>query len=191
MAKTFNRTPIVLMLLLVGVGAFVYYWRTSTEHTPGDYEAKKGNYRLEDGQLDRAIKQFNLSLDRNPEHAGAHLGLAITYMQKGEMDTAIDYFTRTLKLDDKLAVAYADRGILYDRLGKYTLAIADYKRAIELDTKILKGPGFLWRFMRNIDKKPPNLADRIEYLEAELAKPVSERLLKVPELDDKQRMYKK
>ncbi len=158
---------------------------------PGDYEAKKGNYRLEDGQFDRAIKQFNLALERNPEHVGAYLGLAIAYMQMGEIDMAIEHFNRTIKLDDKVSIAYADRGILYDRMGKYELALSDYKRAIELDPKIIKGPGYLWRFMRNVDKKPPSIADRIAYLEGELAKPESERLLKVPELDDKQRMYKK
>jgi hypothetical protein len=44
--------------------------------------------------------------------------------------------------------------------------------------------------MRNIDEKPPTIKDRAEYLEAELAKPESERLLKVPSEDEKQRMYK-
>ena len=44
--------------------------------------------------------------------------------------------------------------------------------------------------MRNIDEKPPTIRDRAEYLEAELAKPADERLLKVPEVDKKQRMYK-
>jgi len=44
--------------------------------------------------------------------------------------------------------------------------------------------------MRNVDKKPPGIADRAAYLEKELQKPPGQRLLKVPELDDQQRMYK-
>jgi hypothetical protein len=44
--------------------------------------------------------------------------------------------------------------------------------------------------MRNIDEKPPTIKDRADYLEAELAKPEAERLLKIPEVDEKQRMYK-
>ena len=66
----------------------------------------------------------------------------------------------------------------------------DYRKAIELDPDILEGPGFLWRFMRNVDEKPPTIESRADYLEAELAKPEAERLLKVPEKDEKQRMYK-
>ena len=61
---------------------------------------------------------------------------------------------------------------------------------MELDPKILEGPGFLWRFMRNIDEKPPSIGERADYLEAELAKPEAERLLKVPNVDEKQQMYK-
>ena len=65
-----------------------------------------------------------------------------------------------------------------------------FQKAIELDEEILEGPGWLWRFLRNIDEKPPTIKDRAAYLEAELAKPEEERLLSVPELDEKQRMYK-
>jgi len=61
---------------------------------------------------------------------------------------------------------------------------------LELDPEILEGPGFLWRFMRNIDEKPPTIQSRADYLEAELAKPEEERLLKIPGEDEKQRMYK-
>ena len=75
-------------------------------------------------------------------------------------------------------------------MGDHRKALADYKKAIELDEEILEGPGWLWRFMRNIDEKPPTIKDRADYLEAELAKPESERLLKVPSEDEKQRMYK-
>jgi hypothetical protein len=75
-------------------------------------------------------------------------------------------------------------------MGDHRKALADYKKAIELDEEILEGPGWLWRFMRNIDEKPPTIKDRAAYLEAELAKPEEERLLQVPEIDEKQRMYK-
>ena len=120
----------------------------------------------------------------------AHLGLAITYMQMNKSAAALAEFNRTIELAPELAAAYADRGVLYDRMGEYEKALADYRKALSMDPKILEGPGFLWRFMRNIDEKPPTILQRADYLEAELAKPVAERLLKVPEIDKKQRMYK-
>jgi len=66
----------------------------------------------------------------------------------------------------------------------------DYRAALQLDEKLTKGPGWLWRFLRNVPEAPPTIRDRAEYLEAELAKPAAERLLQVPEKDAEQRMYK-
>lgn len=120
----------------------------------------------------------------------ARLGLAVTYMQTGKDIEALQEFNLVVEMNPELAAAFANRGILYDRLGEHKKALADYKKAIELDEEILEGPGFLWRFMRNIDEKPPSVKDRAAYLEAELAKPEEERLLRVPEEDEKQRMYK-
>ena len=176
--------------VLLAVVAAIIYWRTGVEEVPGDYHVKKGNYRLEDGQYDKAVEEFNEALASNPDHTMAHFGLAISYMQMGDVGAALQEFDATLALDDHLAVAYADRGILYDRLGKYEKALADYKKALELDAEILEGPGWLWRFLRNVDEMPPTIKDRAAYIEEQLAKPPSERLLEVPGEDEKQRMYK-
>jgi len=184
------RKALIALLILCGVAAFIVYWRLGSETTPGDFQVKQGNYRLEDGHFDEAVTEFTSALDKNPDHVMAHLGLAITYMQMERFTEAETEFNRTLELAPEMAVAYADRGILYDRAGKYESALADYKKALALDSEALGGPGWLWRFMRNVDKKPPGIADRAAYLEKELQKPPGQRLLKVPELDDQQRMYK-
>ena len=69
-----------------------------------------------------------------------------------------------------MAAAYANRGILYDRMGEYEKAVADYQEGPGPWTrKFSRAPGFLWRFMRNIDEKPPTILQRADYLEAELA----------------------
>ncbi len=178
---------IVGLLVIIGL---IFYWRVGVEKNPGDYNVRTGNYRLEDGQYEEAVKEFSKALEKNPEHAMARLGLAVTYMQMDKDDEAMQEFNLVIENNPELAPAYADRGILYDRMGEFRKALADYKKALELDPEILKGPGWLWRFMRNIDQKPPTIRDRVAYLEAELAKPKEERLLKIPEVDEKQRMYK-
>jgi tetratricopeptide (TPR) repeat protein len=186
----FDSRGILYLAILLGLVTFVFYWRLGTEENPGDYNTKKGNYRLEDGMFDDAVKEFFIALEKNPDHVMAHLGLAITYMQMNKSAAALAEFNRTIELAPELAAAYADRGVLYDRMGEYEKALADYRKAMSMDPKILEGPGFLWRFMRNIDEKPPTILQRADYLEAELAKPPEERLLKVPEIDKEQRMYK-
>ena len=186
----FDTRGIPYILGFFAILGLIFYWRLGAEKIPGDYNVKTGNYRLEDGQYDEAVKEFNKALKKNPDHVMAHLGLALTYMQTDNTTGALQEFNLVVEKKPDMAAAFADRGILYDRMGEHRKALADYKKALELDPQILEGPGWLWRFMRNIDEKPPTIKERAEYLEAELTKPKEERLLKVPEEDEKQRMYK-
>jgi len=186
----FDKRAIPWLIVLLAIIGLIFYWRAGVEKNPGDINVRAGNYRLEDAQYDEAIKEFSEALEKNPEHSLARLGLAITYMQTEKYNKALQEFDLVVEQTPDLAAAFANRGILYDRLGEHTKALADYRKALELDPDILEGPGFLWRFMRNIDEKPPTIKDRADYLEAELAKPEGERLLKVPTEDEKQRMYK-
>jgi tetratricopeptide (TPR) repeat protein len=186
----FDKKAIPYLIGLLVLIGFLIYWRTGVEKIPGDINVRTGNYRLEDGQYDEAFKEFSEALEKSPDHAMARLGLAVTYMQTGKYFEALQEFNLVIKINPELAAAFANRGILYDRLGEYKKALADYRKALELDPEILEGPGWLWRFMRNVDEKPPTIQSRAEYLEAELAKPEEERLLKIPGEDEKQRMYK-
>ena len=186
----FDPKAVPYIIGLLAIIGLIFYWRVGVEKDPGDYNVKKGNYRLEDGQYEEAVKEFSEALGKNPDHAMARLGLALTYMQMEKDSEAMQEFNLVIENNPELAPAYADRGILYDRMGEHRKALADYKKAMALDEEILEGPGWLWRFMRNIDEKPPTIKDRAAYLEAELAKPEEERVLKVPEIDEKQRMYK-
>ena len=54
---------LVVLLILIGVGGVFTYWRTGVETVPGEYEVRKGNYRLEDGLYDEAEREFTLALE--------------------------------------------------------------------------------------------------------------------------------
>ena len=110
-------------------------------------------------------------------------------MQLGRTDEALGAFAAAIDADTQDASAFANRGILHDRLGDYERAMADYARALTLDAEIADGPGFLTRFLRNQPDRPPSIADRLGYLEAEFAKPEEERVLRMPEADAEQRPY--
>ena len=185
-----NRAGLLVLLLFVSVVAFVLYWRTAVEDTPGDYHVKTGNYHLEDGQYDRALAEFERALEANAGHPLAYLGMALALMHQEHHEASLEAFGHVLALDDSLAVAYADRGILHDRMGLHAAALQDYRRALSLDPRLADGPGWLWRFLRNIPERPPTIADRAAYLEAELQKPPEDRILRLPEIDAQQRMYK-
>ncbi len=181
---------IIYLLILTGIFAFVYYWRVGSVDETGEYNVRVGNYRLEDGSFDGAKEEFNKALQMNPGNVDAHFGMAIAYMLKNDESTAFEWFKKTLALAPDFAPAYANRGIYLDKLGRYEEALDDYRRALTLDPDVAKGPGRLWRFMRNIKEKPSSIYDRALYIQEQLKLPPEKRLLKVQEEDAKQRMYK-
>ncbi|MCK4911320.1 MAG: tetratricopeptide repeat protein [Thermodesulfovibrionales bacterium] len=191
MAWDEKKTQAVIMLLVMtGIFAFIYYWRVGSVDKTGEYNVRVGNYRLTDGVYDQALSEFEKALEFNPENVNAHFGMAIAYMQQEDSAAAFEWYAKTLSMDSEYAPAYANRGMLNDRLGRYEEALEDYKQALRLDPDIAKGPGKLWRFMRNIKEKPSSIYDRAVYIQKQLKLPPEKRLLRVVSEDEKQRMYK-
>ena len=157
---------------------------------PGDLAYLEGNNLFEDGEYQRALDKYDEALNEDRNHIHAMRGRARSLMQLGQSPQALAEFDTAIALEPDFGPTYANRGILHDRSGRYEKAIADYERALELDPELIDGPHWLTRFLRNQPQKPPGLAERTAYLRKELAKPESERLLKVPEQDAEQRSYK-
>ncbi len=181
---------VIYLLILTGIFAFVYYWRVGSVDNTGEYNVRVGNYRLEDGNYDGAIEEFDKSLEMNAENVNAVFGKAVAYMMSNDSEEAFEFYAKAISMDSEYAPAYANRGILNDKLGLYEEALDDYRRALTIDPDIAKGPGKLWRFMRNIKDKPPTIYDRAVYIQEQLKLPPEERLLRVVSEDEKQRMYK-
>jgi len=160
------------------------------ERAPGDYEYLAANNMFEDGEYERALESYDAALQANPDHLHALRGKARTLLQLGRYDEALASFDVAIARDPDFAGAYANRGICYDRMGRYEKALADYTRALQLDAEIAEGPHWLVRLLRNEPEKPPTIADRANYLRQQLALPESQRVLRMPEEDEKQRPYK-
>lgn len=161
------------------------------EERPGDQEYMAGNRLFEDGYYERALAEYDKALENAPGTVYTIRARARTLMQLGRNEEALQAFDEAIALEPAFAGTYANRGILYDRMGEYEKALADYRRALELDAETVEGPHWLIRFLRNQPEPPPTVADRASYLEEQLALPESDRLLRVPEIDEKQRSYKK
>ena len=183
-------TPAIALTVLIIFGYF-YYQYTVRENRPGENRFRMANKYLEDGNYEEALRVFDEVIAGYPEYKDAYMSRAITLMQMQEFEKSRRDFDRALTLDKNFAAAYANRGILNDRTGNYREAVSDYRKAAELNPDLAEGPGWLWRFLRNIPERPPTISDRADYIEAELKKPQAERLLSVPEIDEQQRMYKK
>ena len=162
---------------------------------------RQGDILLTDGKFEAAIERFDAALAVSPDHRGALMGKGIAYLQSDRSAEAEASFTyliktlpRTLAADDAtgravLSGAYANRGILHDRRGKYEAALADYTQALAIDPDAVKGPGLLHRILYG-DTHPATVRQRAAYLQQQLTLPENERVMRLPEADARQRMYK-
>jgi tetratricopeptide (TPR) repeat protein len=196
------RRFIILMVVLIVVtvlGSDIL--RRYVERPPGDLETETGNLRLEDGLYDKALEEFNAALAVSPDHRGALMGRALVFIQTedydaaiSELDYLIDFLQENLEADDKtgrgaLAAAYANRGIVKDRLGQYQAALDDYVESLRTDSEAVEGPGVIDKILYDSDDFS-TVRERAQYIYEQLQLPESERLMRVPEIDAKQRMHK-
>jgi tetratricopeptide (TPR) repeat protein len=187
MYRFLKWTAIVLTVAWVG---WTVYDSMISPRNPGDLPYLDANTLFEDGEYERALAKYDEALGIDPNHIHALRGRARTLMQLGRMPQALNAFNTAISLAPEFGATYANRGILHDRMGRYEKAIADYEHALELDPELAEGPHWLTRFLRKQAQKPPGITERAAYLRTELAKPESERLLRVPEKDAEQRTYK-
>lgn len=206
--KNYFSNPRILkrFIILMAVATFVMFsvWaviKMAKEEVPGDYEVRQGDIYLQDKLYEKALARFEEALKQQPDHRGAIGGKAaalISLERYQEADTVltylIDYLNRTLEEDDPtgtgaLSAAYANRGIIKDRQGRYEDALADYIKSINVDAEIADGPSWVDHLLYH-NRKPSSVLSRAEYIYKQLKLPESERLMRIPELDEAQRMYK-
>ena len=188
-----DRTTRVLKLVAIALAIAFVGWAVYDNFfagmAPGDREYLAGNRAFEDGAYARAEAAYQAALAENPGHLFALRGLARSLHTQGGHDEALLTYDAAIAQDPEFAGTYANRGILLDTMGRHEEALADYMRALELDPEVADGPHWLTRFLRNQPEVPPSIADRANYLRAELAKPEAERVLRMPEIDAQQRPY--
>ena len=193
----------IFLMVLLTFGGFIF-WDMIDDYLyrePGDYHTEMGSNRLVDGLWDEAMEHFDQALEESPNHRGALMGRALVMIQTerypealAELDGLIDYMQDVLEPDDMtgrgvLAAAYANRGIVQDRQGAYQAALNDYATALRIDEESVSGPGVVHKILHPSDDIS-TVRKRAEYLAEQLQLPEEQRLLRVPDLDDKQRMHK-
>lgn len=186
--KTLKYVAIAMVLAWVGWTIVDTFF---LERIPGNTAYQEGDIFFEDGEYDRALEKYEEALAEQADAPHYVRAKARTLMQLGRNEEALRWFDRAVALQPFFGGTYANRGILYDRMGEYEKAVEDYEKALELDESVGEGPHWLIRFLRNQPEPPPTVADRLSYLKQELAKPEDERVLRVPDVDEKQRTYKK
>lgn len=188
-----------IAILVTGVVYFVL--PGFVEREPGDYYTEQGDILLRDRKFTEALKKFDEALKERPDHRGALMGRALVFIQTKKYNKAvieltylIDYLNRTLKPDDRtgkgvLAAAYANRGIVHDREARYKKAFDDYVMSLRTDEGVVSGPDVVHKILYG-NSRPSTVRKRARYIAEQLKLPPDKRVLRVPEIDKKQRMYK-
>ncbi|CAN5378745.1 tetratricopeptide repeat protein [soil metagenome] len=87
----------------------------------------RGNiYGKEMGDLDRALIDFNRSVQYDPTYENAYVNRGIVFCMKGQFENAITDFNKALELKPDYFDARFNRGIAYTQTNQPDKAIADF-----------------------------------------------------------------
>ena len=88
---------------------------------------------FEQGQIDKALDEFDQALKADPQDASTHFGSGLCWYAKGEFDKAIEAFKKTLEIDPRHPQADYQLGLCYLRKKEFSEALVHFKRVLKLD----------------------------------------------------------
>lgn len=91
----------------------------------------RGGVFLEDKQYDRAMDDFNKTIELSPGNAKAYLGRGLTLAFKRQFSRAIEDLNRAIDLNPKIPAFYNIRGSVYAEIGN-PRAISDFQKACDM-----------------------------------------------------------
>jgi tetratricopeptide (TPR) repeat protein len=106
-----------------GMGMAPYY----VSYLSGEKFYREGDY-------DRAIAEYGLSISQKNDYADAYISRGNAWRKKGDMGRAIEDYTRAINIQGTYADVYNYRGFSYAQRGDFHKAIADYTLAIRYKT---------------------------------------------------------
>ena len=141
-----GRIILVSLVLAAGVLAVATYhrnemwgdtirlWEDAAEKSPARERVHNnlGTAYASQGQLDRAISEFQTALRLKPNYAEAHYNLGLAYKLQGQLDRAIPEYQAALRLKPDYAEAHNNLGIEYASQGQLDRAISEYQAALQL-----------------------------------------------------------
>jgi len=95
----------------------------------------RGEQRLDAGDLDKALEDFNAAVKYDGKQAKYVHNRAFCYATKGDLENAIADFTTVLELDPEYTKARFNRGEAYFLMNDLEKAKQDYTAAIRLDAR--------------------------------------------------------
>jgi tetratricopeptide (TPR) repeat protein len=131
--------------------------------TQADYHFTLAESHSLDGEAQRAIEGYKLTLVYDPKSPVVHLRLAAEYVKQGLVSEAIEQAKTALEHDPKFEDAYLLLGGLYSALRMYDDALKQYRTVIKLNPENTEAPMFIGALLAE-QKKFAEAADYFERL---------------------------
>ena len=140
----------------------------------------RGAEYLKNGDLIRAISDFDKAISLDPDFAEVYNDRGLCYTTKGDMDLAISDFDRTIQIKPDFAEAYSNRGSVFKSKNYFDGALKDYDEAIRLKPDFAaaynnRGDVFhlVGNFLRAINEYDRALQINPDYIEASTSREIT------------------
>jgi tetratricopeptide (TPR) repeat protein len=116
--------------LLLGFSVAFNLLSSVKRYAEADFEL--GNWLLGQGQVQKAVEQWEQALRLKPDYADAHYNLGNALLQAGKMQEAIGHYEQTVRLKPDFAEGHFNLGLALERAGRVQEAIQHYEQAARL-----------------------------------------------------------
>lgn len=105
---------------------------------PGVSQYNAGVNLMKKGQYEKAAKQFEAALKKNPNMAEAHnnLGYSLRKQGNGNFERSLSHYNRAIELNPHLSEAYMYRGLLHALMGNEDKALQDHGMLTKLNRRL-------------------------------------------------------
>lgn len=110
-------------------------WLDAVEKSPDGVlpHNQLANAYLERGDTARALEQYRLALQINPDFADTYTNIGLIYSQLGLIQQAVEYYEKALNLKPASPEGHNNIGVAYLRLGMFDKAESSFLESLKLN----------------------------------------------------------
>ena len=92
-----------------------------------------GDVYARQGDMQKAVEEFQKAIEINPNYADAYHNLGNTYQRMGQTDAAIENYQKALSINPSLWQSYQNLAEIYFNQGDFQNALENIKKALEVE----------------------------------------------------------
>jgi tetratricopeptide (TPR) repeat protein len=120
-------------------GRNIYLKNLSKIQTLGCFFNNLGNSYSDVGDMEAALRAFELAVEINPTLSESRANLANIYLKKGQIAQAINEYLAALDINPNDAKTHNNLGNAYAQRGSLGYAVSEYSQSIRLDPNFVDG----------------------------------------------------